>query len=85
MTGDSYASCADCLSPCERSDHASGITGNTLKFEVVLRDGRAKLFWACPQCGAETCEDTDLLATEKAAAEIEADPICFTCRSKKPA
>ncbi|SAL20197.1 hypothetical protein AWB70_01017 [Caballeronia cordobensis] len=84
MTGDTFSSCAECLSPCERSDHASGITGNTLKFEVVLQDKGAKLFWACPGCGKETCEKTGLLSTEQAVAQIEADPLCFTCRTKQP-
>lgn len=83
MTGDSYSSCADCVSPCERSDHASGIAGNTMKFEVILREENAKLFWACPGCGMETCEEADLLKTEAAVLAIEADPLCFTCRTKQ--
>lgn len=86
MIGDSYANCADCHSPCERSDQASGITGNTLKFEVIVQnDSGVKLFWNCPGCDLETNEETGLLEMERKVAEIEADPLCFTCRTKKAA
>lgn len=86
MIGDSYANCADCHSPCERSDQASGITGNSLKFEVIVQNDKSvKLFWPCPGCGHDISEGSALLDMERKVVEIESDPLCFTCRTKKAA
>lgn len=75
-------SCADCAGYCERA-HATGLVGSTLKMEVIAYDDTtAKIHWACPGCGRDTQETAPLLKSQEIAKEIEADPLCFTCRSK---
>ena len=79
-----YSSCASCFAPCSWSG-SSGEIGQNLSMKIEVIQGEFKIPWACPECGRETVEKTNLLKFESVANEIEADPLCFACRGKKPA
>lgn len=84
MDGDRMESCADCPAYCMGGARPSGYANTALQIEIVsLGEGRAKLVWACPGCGHETVEDSSVLKAQEHAKQIERDPLCFTCRSKR--
>lgn len=79
-----YTSCADCLDPCTMVN-ATGLAGDTLPMRIERRIGSFKLLWPCPQCGHEVSEEVELLKVSATTKEIESDPCCNSCRTRKVA
>jgi hypothetical protein len=72
-------SCAACPAPCEM--HSDGlIHQDQLALRLLSKSDGVKLSWECPGCGASIFEDTTLLDSMGAAAEIASDPLCVKCR-----
>lgn len=81
VDGTTPKSCADCPSLCEQGKQATGLAGSTLQFKTeIVGESRVNMTWACPGCGVMVNEESPLLAIEKTAKTIEADPLCHRCR-----
>lgn len=75
-----FTSCADC-DACEIGN-ATGLLGKTLQMRIVSRGDEVRIEYACPECGRNTTETASLLRAHATAEEIEADPLCFSCRQR---
>lgn len=73
-TGGACEQCGE----CNRGFGDAGVSSGMAIPRV--RGSDVELTWKCPGCGGETVESTTALGSLAAAAEVEADPLCYRCR-----
>lgn len=80
--GERHEDCSTCYTPCGNTDDL-GLAEQG--FRLITIAGQLHLRWACPSCGTDVSEETELLRSTDHARAIRADALCCKCRRTQAA